>query len=114
LDNVVDLILTCIDHPKAANQVFLVSDGEDVSTSLLLSKIAIAFDTKAWLMPIPGGVVKIIAKLIGKGSTVDRLYGSLRINNEKARHLLGWKSVITMDEQLSKLATHLKGNIDPQ
>ena len=111
LDNIVDLIITCIDHPKAANQIFLVSDGGGVSTSLLIRKIANAFDIKARLFPVPASMVKIFAKLIGKGPAVDRLYGNLCINNDKACRLLGWKPVITMDEQLSKLASHDKGSV---
>jgi len=104
LDNLVSFIVHCVDHPKAANEVFLISDGEDVSTTELLRKIAKAFGKKAWLLPVPVGLMMFVAKLIGKGDVADRLFGSLQVDSSKARDLLGWQPVVTMDEQLKKTA----------
>jgi len=104
LDNLVSFIIHCIDHPKAANEVFLISDGEDVSTTQLLKKVAKAFDKKALLIPVPVSVMTLAAKLVGKEDMANRLFGSLQIDNSKVRDLLGWKSVTTMDEQLKKIA----------
>ena len=104
LDNMVSFILHCIDHPKSANEVFLISDGEDVSTTALLRKVAKAFGKKAWLLPIPVSVMTFCAKLLGKGAVANRLFGSLQVDSSKARDLLGWKPVVTMDEQLKKIA----------
>lgn len=103
LDNLVSFIVHCIDHPKAANEVFLISDGEDVSTTELLQKVAKAFDKKSWLIPIPVSFMRFAAKLVGKSDVADRLFGSLQVDSSKARDLLGWKPVITMDEQLAKI-----------
>lgn len=106
LDNLVDFISLCADRkksPKAANQVFLISDGEDVSTTQLLRKVAQALNKKAWLIPVPVGLMTFVAKLIGKGEVANRLFGSLQVDSSKARELLGWKPVITMDEQLRKI-----------
>ena len=105
LDNLVDFIALCADReksPKAANQVFLISDGEDVSTTTLLQKVASAFDKKPRLIPVPVELMIFAAKLIGKGDVANRLFGSLQVDSSKARNLLGWKPVITMDEQLKK------------
>jgi len=102
LDNLVDFIILCAEHPKAGNETFLISDGEDVSTTELLQKIANAFGKKPRLLPIPTGFMTFAAKLLGKGSVADRLFGSLQVNSGKARELLDWKPVITMDEQLKK------------
>ncbi len=104
LDNLVSFIIHCIDHPKAANKVFLISDGEDVSTTELLKKVAKAFDKRAFLLPIPVSWMTFAAKLIGNADVASRLFGSLQVDSSKARELLGWEPVITMDEQLKKTA----------
>jgi nucleoside-diphosphate-sugar epimerase len=104
LDNLVDFIIHCIDHPKAANEVFLISDGEDVSTTELLQKVAKAFGKKALLLSVPVSLMTLSAKLLGKGDVANRLFGSLQVDSSKARELLGWEPVITMDEQLNKTA----------
>lgn len=103
LDNLVSFIVRCIDHPKAANEVFLISDGEDVSTAELSQKLAKAFGKKALLIPLPVSLMRFMAKLLGKEDVAGRLLGSLRVDSSKARDLLGWKPVVTMDEQLKKM-----------
>ena len=113
LDNLVSFISLCADReksPKAANQVFLISDGEDVSTTQLLRKVGQALNyqntsgIKAWLVPVPVSIMKFFAKLLGKGDMASRLFGSLQVDSSKTRDLLGWEPVITMDEQLAKMA----------
>ena len=110
LDNLVNFIIHCIDHPKAANEIFLISDGEDVSTTELIKKVAKAFDKKAWLLHIPVSWMTFIAKLVGKTDVTERLFGSLQVDSSKARDLLGWKPVVTMDEQLKKIAENYLSN----
>jgi len=113
LDNLVDFIALCADReksPKAANQIFLISDGEDVSTTQLLQKVAKAFNRKAMLLPIPVWLMTFMAKLLGKGDVANRLFGSLQVDSSKARDLLGWKPLTTMDEQLKKTADLFKDN----
>jgi nucleoside-diphosphate-sugar epimerase len=107
LDNLVDFIALCVDRdksPKAANQLFLISDGENVSTTELLQKVGKAFNKKSMLLPIPVWLMTFMAKLLGKGDVANRLFGSLQVDSSKARDLLGWKPVTTMDEQLKKAA----------
>ena len=103
LENLVDFIILCAQHPKAANEVFLISDGEDVSTTELLQKVAKAMGKKARLLPIPVGLMTFVAKLLGKEDVANRLFGSLQVDSSKATNLLGWKPIITMDEQLKKI-----------
>ncbi|HEY9017384.1 SDR family oxidoreductase [Thiomicrospira sp.] len=106
LDNLVDFIALCADcacSPKAANEVFLISDGVDVSTSELLRKVAKAFGVKSWLLPVPVGLMRFVARLLGKGAVADRLFGNLQVDSSKARDLLGWKPVVTMDEALERM-----------
>ncbi len=104
LDNLVSFIIHCIDHPKAANEVFLISDGEDVSTTELLQKVAKAFDKKLRLISIPVELMTLAARFLGKRDVANRLFGSLQVDSSKARDLLGWKPGYTMDEQLKKIA----------
>jgi len=106
VDNLVSFIIHCIDYSKAANEIFLISDGEDVSTTELLRKVAKALSKKSRLIPVPVSWMKFVAKLIGKEEVANRLFGSLQVDISKARDLLGWKPVITMDEQLKKTAGH--------
>jgi len=108
LDNLVDFIALCIYHPKAANQTFLISDGEDVSTTELLRKVAKAFDKKSRLIPVPVSLMRFAAGLFGKQAMADRLFGSLQVDSSKGRNLLGWKPVISMDEQLKKTVKSYK------
>jgi UDP-glucose 4-epimerase len=103
LDNLVDLIITCIHHHAAAGEVFLVSDGEDVSTRQLLEKTARALGTRAWLVPVPPGVLRQLGRIFGKGDLIDRLFGNLQVDISKARSRLGWNPPLSMDQALAKL-----------
>lgn len=106
LDNLVSLVLLCVNRalsPKAANQVFVVADGEDVSTSALLRKVARAAGRPCRLLPVPASWLRAGASLLGKRAVADRLLGNLQVDATKARTLLGWRPVITMDEQLAKM-----------
>jgi nucleoside-diphosphate-sugar epimerase len=106
IDNLVDLIVTCSDHPAAANQVFLVSDGEDVSTTQLLHKLAQALGTPARLLPIPAWLMSGAAALLGQRALSDRILGSLQVDISKNRQLLGWTPPVTLDKALSLTAQH--------
>jgi nucleoside-diphosphate-sugar epimerase len=106
LDNLVDFIALCADReksPKAANEVFLISDGHDGSTSDLLRKVANSQGVKSRLLPVPVSLMKVAAKLLGKGAVADRLFGNLQVDSSKASDLLGWKPVVTMDEALERM-----------
>jgi nucleoside-diphosphate-sugar epimerase len=107
LDNLVDFIICCINHPRAANEVFLISDNADLSTTELLKKIACAFNKRLLLFPIPISFFKILAKLSGKQNIINRLFHSLQIDSSKACTLLNWNPVTTPDKQLKKIADAL-------
>ncbi|WP_460109262.1 UDP-glucose 4-epimerase family protein [Pseudomonas sp. S3_H04] len=106
LDNVVDLVSTCVDHPRAANQVFLVSDDEDVSTTRLMQRLLTFLGRKTWLVPIPVSLLKFLASLVGRGAVAQRLFGSLQVDIKKNRELLGWRPPFTLDEGLKATAEH--------
>jgi UDP-glucose 4-epimerase len=104
LDNLVDLIVTCINHQAAANQTFLVSDGEDLSTTQLLRKMASALGRTARLLPIPAWVLSGVATLLQRKSLSNRLCGSLQVDISKTRSLLGWAPPISVDDALKATA----------
>jgi len=100
LDNLVDLIIACVDHPAAANQVFLASDGEDLSTTELLRGLAIAAGVSSRLIPVPAAVLMFLASSLGKKAVAQRLLGSLQVDISKARDLLGWTPPLSVKEGL--------------
>ena len=102
LDNLVDFIITCVGHPAAANQTFLVSDGADISTPDLVRAMARAASRPARLLPVPVGVLATLASLLGKRAAVDRLCSSLQLDISKARELLQWSPPVTLDEGLRR------------
>ncbi|MCJ8168349.1 UDP-glucose 4-epimerase family protein [Atopomonas sediminilitoris] len=106
LDNLVDLIVTCIDHPAAANQAFLVSDGEDLSTTELLRRMGVALGKPARLLPVPSWLLEVGAVMLGKQALSQRLCGSLQVDIGKTRELLGWTPPVSVDEALHKTAKH--------
>ena len=110
VDNLVDLIITCIDHPAAANQIFLAGDGEDVSTTELLRAVATAMGKPARLIPVPAGALMFGAILLGKKAVAQRLLGSLQVDISKAREVLGWEPVVSVEEGLRRAVNGRIGN----
>lgn len=98
LENLVDLIVTCVDHPMAANQTFLVSDDHDVSTTELLKLMTYASGKKPLLLPVPVYLLKLAGKLTGKQAVIDRLCGNLQLDIRHTKKTLGWKPPITVEE----------------
>ena len=102
IDNLVDFIITCLEHPAAANETFLVSDGEDLSTPDLIRRMARAMDRPARLLPVPKSVLMAAAAMLGKRDMAQRLCGSLQVDISKSRALLGWNPPISVDEGLRR------------
>lgn len=104
VDNLVDLLIRVIDHPKAAGQVFLVSDDHDVSTTTLLRSISSALGKKAKLLPVPLFVLKAIFYLIGKSGLSQRLLGSLCLDISNTKKLLNWTPPFSFEDGIEKTA----------
>ena len=111
LDNLVDLIITCLDHPIAANQTFLAADGEDLSTTELLRRMGVALGSPARLIPVPTSLLEAGAALLGRRDMAQRLCGSLQVDISKARELLGWNPPISVDEALRRTAQGLNEKV---
>jgi nucleoside-diphosphate-sugar epimerase len=104
LDNLVDFLQLCLTHPAAANQTFLVSDGEDLSTTDLLRRLGQAIGRPARLLPVPATLLTATAALAGRGAAAQRLCGNLQVDITKARTLLGWTPPVSVDEGLRRAA----------
>lgn len=101
LDNLVDLIVACIDHPAASGQTFLVSDDDDLSTPDLIRHIAWAMGCPARLFPMPPALLMAGAALLGKYEIAQRLCGSLQVDIGRTRTLLNWTPPVSVDEGLA-------------
>lgn len=108
LDNLVDFIVTCLNHPAAANQTFLVSDGEDISTAGLLRRMGAALGHPARLFYVPPSMLKLGAQVVNKPGIYQRLCGSLQLDIAKTRRLLGWTPPVSVDEGLRRAAEGLR------
>ena len=107
IDNLVSLISCCIQNPRASNQVFLVSDGHDMSTTELLKKSAASFKVTQRLLPCPAFLLILMATLLGKKSFADRLCQSLQVDISKAKRLLEWTPPTTVEQGLQITANHI-------
>lgn len=107
LDNLVDLLIICTHHPAAANQIFLVSDGEDLSTTSLLHRLGLAMGKPARLVSVPPAWLHLAATLLGKARTAQQLLGSLTVDIACTRATLGWTPPIGVDEGLRRTCANL-------
>jgi nucleoside-diphosphate-sugar epimerase len=107
LDNLVSFIVACVEHPGAANQSFLVSDGEDLSTPELVRRLAAAMHRPARLIPVPPSLLLGAASLLGRRAAAERLCGSLQVDITKARTLLGWSPPISVNEGMRRAVADL-------
>ena len=104
LDNLVDLIVTCLNYPAVANQTFLVSDGEGLSTADLLRRMGAALGQHARLFYVPTALLKLGAIAVNKPGIYQRLCGPLQLDIAKTRQLLDWTPPLSVDEGLRRAA----------
>jgi nucleoside-diphosphate-sugar epimerase len=102
--NLVDALITCATHPAAAGQTYLVSDGEDVSTAMLVDLIAQSLGRNSRAFNFPHGLLRAVATLLGRAEQMDRLFGSLRVNDEKLHRELAWSAPYTLEQGLRATA----------
>lgn len=108
IGNLVDFIIICIEHPAAANQTFLVSDGQDLSTPQLLKRLASALQKPSRLIAMPQWMIVWVARLFGKQALASRVCGSLQVDISKNYELLGWVPPITPDHAIRQTAAHFR------
>jgi nucleoside-diphosphate-sugar epimerase len=102
IDNLVDLVITCISHPRAANRTFLASDGDDCSTPELSNGIAQAMGKPSRLFPCPKKALAAAAKCVGKSALADKLLGSLQVDISETKNLLSWVPPVSVQDGLNR------------
>lgn len=102
LDNLVNLIITCIDHPKAGNQTFLVSDGCDVSTKKMMTELTRAAGKEPCLFSVPSKLLTIALSIIGKKAIADRLCGNLQVDISHTKETLGWLPPVSFEQGIAR------------
>jgi UDP-glucose 4-epimerase len=100
--NLTSFLELCITHPKAANNTFLISDDDDVSTTQLIKYIKEASGKNHFLLPVPQSWLNFLFKLIGKSSLSNRLCGNLQVDITKAKTLLSWKPPYRVSEGIER------------
>ena len=103
IDNLIDLLIKCIEHPNAAGKIFLVSDGKDLSTPYLINYISTSMGFSSRLFPFPIFLLKFLFTIIGKKKEVDRLTDSLKLDSGHARRVLNWTPPVNVDEGIRRM-----------
>ena len=103
VDNLVDLLICCINHPDASGKTFLASDGEDLSTTELIKLIASSMGRRANLFPFPISMLKFLASVLGKREEINRLVGSLRVDNSYTKEILNSVPPISVEEGIRRM-----------
>lgn len=103
VDNLVELLLSCLEHPRAAGEVFLAGDDEDISTRRLVHLLAALLGRRERVIALPPAAVRPLARLTGQQEFVRRLFGSLQVDSNKARRLLGWRPKLTVEKGLEQM-----------
>lgn len=108
--NLVDAIRTSLEHPAAAGETFLVSDGKDPSMPELIRSIACALGRPARLFHFPSSGLHLAGRVLGKSAEVGRLLNSLVIDIGKIRRILSWEPPYTMEHGLKQTANWYQRN----
>ncbi|WP_179404328.1 NAD-dependent epimerase/dehydratase family protein [Burkholderia guangdongensis] len=102
--NLADALLHCATDPRAAGGCFHVADDDPPSVTELLRMIGDALGRPARLLPVPGGVLRLLGKLTGRGPQIDRLTGSLQVDTGRLKRSLDWKPPFTTRQGLAATA----------
>ena len=103
VDNLIDILINCIDNPRAAGKTFLVSDGVDLSTQDLIRHLATAMGKSVNIFPFPLSILKFAASCLGFQGEIDRLLGSLQVDIEYTKKVLDWKPPFSVVEGFKKM-----------
>jgi len=109
LENLVDVLRVCLYHKRAAGEIFMVSDGEDLSTPGLIMKISDAMHKRARLLRFWPWFLRLAGALTGKGPEVKRLLGSLSVDTNKIRDRLEWIPPCTVEQGIARTVAWYRG-----
>jgi UDP-4-keto-D-QuiNAc 4-reductase len=101
-ENLINFIEICIVHPRAPGRTWLVSDGEDLPTPELVTRLARLMGRRAPLFPFPPGLLGIFGRALGRGKEIERLTSSLQVDIDPAIAGLNWRPSISVDQELAR------------
>jgi nucleoside-diphosphate-sugar epimerase len=101
IGNLVSFIETCMTHPSATGRVWLISDGDDLSTAGLMHKLARLMRRPDRLFPFPPRWLRRVGKIAGLNAQMGRLCDSLMVDATPAFERLGWRPPVSVDEGLA-------------
>jgi nucleoside-diphosphate-sugar epimerase len=104
LGNLVDAIRVCLSQPDARDQLFLLSDGKDLSSAELARRLAASLQVRARLLPVPAAWLNVAGRLTGRSAAVERLIGSLQVDSSRIRSALGWSPPFSLEQGLAETA----------
>jgi UDP-glucose 4-epimerase len=102
VENLIDLISVCLVHPNAKDKTFMVSDGNDVSTSVLLKRLAEAGDCKSNVFKFPPRLLYFLFRSIRLQATYQKLFGDLQVDIEYTKSELNWQPPFDLVTSLKK------------
>ena len=108
VNNLADALVQCLTHTNASGGLYLVSDGESISTTTLINRTAESLGKASLLFSLPNFVLKIVGALAGKRASVCRLTESLEVDDSAIRRDLGWTPPFTMIQGLAETAAWFK------
>jgi len=108
VENLISLIVECINNPNAANQTFLVSDDNDLSTKEFVKGLSIGLGKSGLMLPVPNVVFSIAGKVLGKSAVIDRLCGSLQVDINHSKDTLNWQPPYTVEQGFSATVKYFK------
>ena len=106
--NLADAVITCLENPSAAGEIYFVRDGEDLSSSDLIRRVGEALNRPVRLFSFPPVLLRLAGRITGKSLAVDRLLASLQINDDKIRTQLAWTPPFNVVQGLDKMAEWFK------
>ncbi len=110
VDNAVDALITCLDHPHALGQTFHVADAETPTVRALVIGLARAYGRSARLIDVPVPLLRALARLIGRSDSVDRLVDPLRLDIGRIRSALAWTPHVSLDDGLKRFASSTRAS----
>ena len=108
VENLISLIIECINNPSAANQTFLISDDDDLSTKAFVQGLSMALGKSSFMLPVPNSVFSFAGKILGKTAMIDRLCGSLQVDINHTKNTLNWRSPYSVEQGFAATANAFK------
>ncbi|MCG9714974.1 NAD-dependent epimerase/dehydratase family protein [Shewanella insulae] len=103
VQNLADLLVTCVLHKDAAGNTFLASDGHSVSIKEFTNAIANGLGKHVIHLPIPEFLMRLAGKLSGRSLMIEQLFGNLEVDSSNAKTVLGWTPPLTMEQAMASL-----------